>query len=466
MLPLKTLSALALVATLSACGGGGSGAPAGNALSASLTTPADLAGGLTGALALAATAAGDVAAVEFEVDGAAVGEDGSAPYEASVDTGLYAAGQHVVRARARDAAGHRSAWSTATVSFGGSAVAPAGFTRLQWISGLSRATAFAQAPDGRFFVCEQGGVLRVVRNGALTGTPFHTFQVDDAGERGLLGVALHPDFASNGWVYVYYTATSPGTHNRISRLVASGDVSSGMETVLVDLPDLSGATNHNGGALHFGPDGKLYAAVGDNANSARAPDLADVFGKMLRFNDDGTIPADNPFCGTAGTQRCAIWARGLRNPFTFAFQPGTGRLHINDVGEGTWEEINVGAAGADHGWPASEGPTSAAGIAAPLFAYRHSAASPAGSGPGGFFVGFAIAGGAFYPDAGPFPAGYRGNYFFADYGNRWIGRLDATNGHAAYAFGSVGDSPVDMLVGADGALHVLTRSGITRFSAP
>ena len=106
-------------------------------------------------------------------------------------------------------------------------------------------------------------------------------------------------------------------------------------------------------------------------------------------------------------------------------------------------------------------------MTASLFTYKHSAASPAGSGPGGFFVGFAIAGGAFYPATGAFPAGYRGSYFFADYVSRWIARLDVANGNAAYAFGSIAGQPVDVLVGQDGALYVLAHEGsITRISAP
>ena len=235
---------------------------------------------------------------------------------------------------------------------------------------------------------------------------------------------------------------------------------------MIELPALSGATNHNGGAMHFGADGKLYVAVGDNANSANAPLLTSVFGKMLRFNDDGTIPSDNPFFATQSGQAKAIWAYGLRNPFTFAVQPGTGRIHINDVGQNTWEEINLGVQGANYGWPASEGPDNVtAGVTGPLFTYKHSAASPAGSGAGGFFVGFAIAGGTFYPDAAPFPAGYRDSYYFADYVSQFVGRYDWVN-NATYAFATVNDAPVDLLTGSDGALYLLTRGGITRFSAP
>ena len=181
--------------------------------------------------------------------------------------------------------------------------------------------------------------------------------VDSAGERGLIGIALHPDFATNGFVYIYSTRIDGGSHNRISRFTAAGDVAAaGSEIALVDLPNLSGATNHNGGGMHFGSDGKLYVGVGENANSAQAQNLATPFGKLLRFNDDGTIPTDNPFYATQSGLARAIWASGLRNPFTFAVQPGTGRIHINDVGQDTWEEINLGVAGANYGWPTSEGP--------------------------------------------------------------------------------------------------------------
>ena len=117
--------------------------------------------------------------------------------------------------------------------------------------------------------------------------------------------------------------------------------------MLLDLDNLSGATNHNGGAIHFGPDGKLYIAVGENANSSNSQSINNRLGKMLRINSDGTIPADNPttfpnIVGSPTGNNRAIWAVGLRNPFTFSFQQGTGRMHINDVGEGTWEEVNLG----------------------------------------------------------------------------------------------------------------------------
>ncbi len=456
--------------TVSAPGGGGGSGDA-VAPTAVLTAPVNLAISLSNTITLTATAADNVgvASVEFEIDGAAIGTpDTTAPYQATLDTLQYASGQHVLRARSRDAAGNVSAWSSATVQFGGTRGIPAGFTSEDVVTGLIDATAIAQAPDGRFFVAQQGGALRVIRNGVLLATPFITLNVDSTGERGLIGVTLHPDFADNGWVYVYYTTPESGPHNRISRYTVNtltpDIVSAGSEVRIADLPAL-GATNHNGGAMHFGADGKLYVAVGDNNVSSKAPDLNDPFGKMLRFNEDGSIPSDNPFCTTAATLRCAIWARGLRNPYTFAFQPGSTRMHINDVGEGSWEEVNLGAAGANYGWPGSEGPVSATGITGPLFAYGHTATTPPGQGVGGFFTGCAISGGTFYGSAGPFPAPYRDSYYFADFCSRFIARLDLDSGGVS-AFGTVSSNPVDMLTGTDGALYVLTRSSLVRFRAP
>ena len=230
------------------------------------------------------------------------------------------------------------------------ATVPPGFTDSLVAAGLNNPTAMALAPDGRIFVCEQGGALRVIKNGALLPTPFLTVPVDSSGERGLLGVAFDPNFVSNQLVYIYYTATTPTLHNRISRFTAAGDVAMAGETFVMDLDNLSTATNHNGGALHFGPDGYLYVAVGDNANASNAETLANRLGKMLRISSTGTIPTDNPFFNTAAGDNRAIWALGLRNPFTFSFQPTVGRMFINDVGQSTWEEINDGIAGSNYGW--------------------------------------------------------------------------------------------------------------------
>src|SRR5688572_11256299 len=218
------------------------------------------------------------------------------------------------------------------------AVNPAGFVQSTFAGNIARPTAMEFAPDGRLFVAQQGGALRVIKDGVLLSDPFVSLPVDSSGERGLLGVAFDPNFASNNFVYVYWTATSPTLHNRVSRFTAGGDVAAaGSQVDILDLPNLSGATNHNGGAIHFGADGKLYVAVGDNANSSNSPSMSTRLGKMLRINSDGSIPSDNPFYGTATGDNRAIWATGLRNPYTFAVQPGTGRIYINDVGQNTFE---------------------------------------------------------------------------------------------------------------------------------
>ena len=327
------------------------------------------------------------------------------------------------------------------------ATLPTGFTESQ-VGGLSSPTAMELAPDGRLFVCLQGGQLRVIKNGALLATPFLTLMPNSLGERGLLGVAFDPNFLSNNFVYVYYTATSPAIHNRVSRFTANGDVAvQGSETVILDLDNLSGATNHNGGAIHFGGDGKLYVAVGENANGANSQTLNNRLGKMLRINSDGSIPSDNPFFNTATGLNRAIWALGLRNPFTFAFQPGTGRMFINDVGQNTWEEINEGIAMSNYGWPDTEGATTDPRFRTPLFSYGHGSTST---------TGCAIAGGAFYnPTTVQFPSNYVGKYFFADLCGGWIRLFDPAN-NTATGFATGINQPVDLKVGPDGSLYYLS----------
>ena len=335
------------------------------------------------------------------------------------------------------------------------ATLPAGFAETVVASGLANPTAMEFAPDGRLFVGQQGGRLRVIKNGALLATPFVTLTVNSSGERGLLGVTFDPDFATNNFVYVYYTATTPNVHNRISRFTANGDVAvASSEVVILNLNPLSGATNHNGGAIHFGEDGKLYAAVGDNANGANAQTLANLLGKILRINADGSVPTDNPFYGQAAGVNRAIWALGLRNPYTFSIEPVTGRMFINDVGQNTWEEIDEGVSGSNYGWPDTEGPTSDPRFDPPVYAYQHGAGTP---------TGCAITGGAFYnpQDVLQFPASYDGDYFFADYCSGWIYKLD-TSDLTATQFATGISSPVDLKVSDDGALYYLARgSGST-----
>jgi glucose/arabinose dehydrogenase len=328
---------------------------------------------------------------------------------------------------------------------------PAGgtFATTTVVTGLSSPVSMALVPDGRILVCEQGGTLRVVKGGALLPTPFVTLTVDAAGERGLLGVTPDPAFTTNGFVYVYYTSPTPVPHNRISRFKAAGDVAApGSETILLDLDDLSSATEHNGGALHFGPDGKLYAGVGENTHSTNAQTLTNLLGKLLRLNPDGSVPADNPLLAQTTGKNQLIWALGLRNPFTFAFQPGTGLLLINDVGQSSWEEIDKGRAGANYGWPDTEGPTTNPAYDSPLFAYPHS---------GGTVTGCAIVGAAFYnPTTPAFPSSFVGKYLFMDLCGGWIRTLDpstATVGDWLTGF----SSPVDVRVADDGTVLVLSR---------
>jgi glucose/arabinose dehydrogenase len=322
---------------------------------------------------------------------------------------------------------------------------PAGFTDTSIATGLSKPTAMAFAPDGRLFVCEQDGTLRVVKNGVLLPDPFVTLTVDSNGERGLLGVTFDPDFATNRFVYVYYTATTPTVHNRVSRFVADGDVAAPGEDILLNLETL-GATNHNGGAIHFGPDGKLYVAVGDNAVGDNAQTLENRLGKILRVNADGSIPEDNPFNATAVGDNRAIWALGLRNPYTFAFQQLSGKMFINDVGENTWEEVNLGKKGANYGWPDTEGPTSDPRFVSPLSSYRHNG------------LVCAVSGGAFHSlSQSQFPGvGYWGSYFIADFCGGWIRSL-AVGATIAGEFASGISRPVDLQSAPDGTLYYLAR---------
>jgi glucose/arabinose dehydrogenase len=328
------------------------------------------------------------------------------------------------------------------------ATLPSGFSESVVASGISSPTAMEFAPDGRLFVCQQNGQLRVIKNDVLLSTPFLTVTPDSNGERGLLGVAFDPNFSNNQWVYIYYTVPGSPAHNRVSRFTASGDLAvPGSETVVLELNNLSTASNHNGGAIHFGLDGKLYVAVGENANSANSQTLVNLLGKMLRINADASIPADNPFYNTTTGVNRAIWALGLRNPFTFAIQPGSGRMFINDVGQDSWEEINDGFAGTNYGWPTCEGACSPTNpnFRNPIYQYSHAA-------------GCAIVGGTFYnPAANQFPAEYAGVYFFADLCGAWIRKLDPANGNQVTTFATGLSSPVDLKVSADGSLYYLDR---------
>jgi glucose/arabinose dehydrogenase len=350
----------------------------------------------------------------------------------------------------------------------------------------------AFAPTGELWVLEQAGFVKHVRSDGSTHQAL-ALAVDATGERGLLGIAFHPAYDGAGpaqdHVYLYYTTrrsspTAPG-HNQVSRFTVTGAGSATpalhSELVVRALPPededgdpaTGGSTNHNGGAIHFGADGKLYVAVGDH-NYDNTPQSAHVsqtlttpFGKILRLEPSGANPSDNPFfTGSTTDWAGAAWALGLRNPFTFAFQPGSSRMLINDVGEAVWEEINDGGAGANYGWsgstaPLAEGfetpPPPWANYRDPLLAYDHTASLPSPA-------GCAITGGAFYPAAASFGAAYAGKYFFADFCGNWIRVFDPTRPGSpttpdtSTGFAeSVQANPVDLDVDAAGNLYYLSR---------
>jgi len=330
------------------------------------------------------------------------------------------------------------------------ATVPTGYEIIPIVSsGIGSPTGFALIDDGRVLVTQQTGALRIVQNGTLVATPALSLTVDSSGERGLLGVAVDPSFASNNYIYVYYTVPGSPAHNRVSRFTLTGNTA-GSELILLELNNLTSATNHNGGALHFGADGKLYIATGDNATGSNAQVLTNLHGKILRINKDGTIPTDNPFYNTATGNNRAIWTLGLRNPFSFAVQPGTGRIFINDVGQNTWEEINDGIAGSNYGWPGTEGETGNPSFRSPLLAYSH--------GNGGD-QGFAITGGVFYnPTTLTFESKYTGDYFYTDLVNGWIRSYDIGSDTSA-PFLTGADDPVGLGVAPDGSLMYVQRGG-------
>jgi glucose/arabinose dehydrogenase len=336
----------------------------------------------------------------------------------------------------------------------GAATLPQGFTDSRIVSGLTDPTDMEFAPDGRLFVAEEAGKVRIAKpDGTLATFLDISAKVDAAGERGLQALTFDPGFSTNRYVYLHYTkkatSTTP-THNRVVRVTANGNkVVAGSEKLILRLNNQT-ATNHMGGALDFGKDGKLYIATGDNARGAVAQQPTNLLGKMLRINKSGTIPTDNPFYATASANNRAIWALGLRNPFKFAVQPATGTIFVNDVGEDAWEEINQLEKGANYGWPVHEGAANDPPYVDPIFAYGHDG-DPA-------TTGCSITGGAFYnPATVQFPAEYRGDYFFADFCGGWIRSLDPATGQAS-GFATGLERPVDLEVGEDGSLYYLTRA--------
>jgi glucose/arabinose dehydrogenase len=344
----------------------------------------------------------------------------------------------------------------------GVANVPAGFTDSQVVSGVTNPTDMEFAPDGRLFVAEQAGKVRIVKTNRTIATFLNiSSKVDSTGERGLLAVAFDPNFSTNHYVYLYYTRKATATtsvHNRVVRVTASGDKAvAGSEKLIFRLNDQDDP-DHMGGALDFGKDGKLYISTGDNVGG-NTQSLQNLLGKMLRINKDGTVPTGNPFYASAMGNNRAIWALGLRNPFKFAVQPGTGIIFINDVGADAWEEINRGASGANYGWSLCEGNhdnpnrlgsvnCSAAPYTAPVHEYAHGSTDT---------TGCSITGGTFYnPATVQFPIAYVSDYFFADFCSGWIRKYDPSTGVAS-GFATGLERPIDLEVSKGGQLYYLTR---------
>ena len=362
---------------------------------------------------------------------------------------------------------------------------PANFTD-EVVASVAAPTALAFTPDGRMLIATQPGRLRVFSGGTLLPAPALDLSsvACTESERGLLGVAVDPQFAVNRFIYVYYTFKKATTCsattavNRVSRFALGGGntVDPASEAVLIDnIPSPAG--NHNGGDLQFGQDGNLYVSVGDGgcdyanitmcagANDA-ARDENVLLGKVLRITPAGAIPAGNPFTGL-GTGRCHVtgsttaarcqetFAWGLRNPFRMAFDPNAAgtRFYVNDVGQGAWEEIDEGVAGADYGWNVREGPCAngsttncgppPAGMTNPIHAYDHASTGCR-----------SITGGAFVPD-GLWPATYDGAYLFGDFVCGRIFALTRAGTRTVFADGLGAGSAVHLAFGPHGTRQAL-----------
>ena len=319
--------------------------------------------------------------------------------------------------------------------------------------GLSLPTTIAFLPGGKMLVGELGGTVQLVLPpyGHPESNPFLqlTNVAHNYSNQGLYTVAVDPAFTTNHYIYVYYTPGTPN-HDRLSRFTVNQSLTSaGNELVLYEDADASGA-DHHGGAIMFGNDHMLYLTTGEEFIGPTAQDMTSTEGKILRLDPtDGSAAPGNPFLNTPGVDP-RIWASGLRNPFRGYYDAPTGRMIIGDVGYQTTEEINIGAAGANYGWPNAEGPSNNPAYTNPVFSYPHAGHDSA------------VVGGFVYHGT-QFPSTYQGSYFYADYAQHWIRRLtfDA-NGNVTGAFNfeptdSAVDGPFGDIVylteGPDGALY-------------
>ncbi len=305
----------------------------------------------------------------------------------------------------------------------------------EFASGLSNPVEIVNANDSRLFVVQQTGSIKVLQsNGTLNSTDFLNIasKITYGGERGLLGLAFHPQYATNGYFYVYYNAATTGNITVARYSVSTGNpnvADTSSEKILLNIP--KPFSNHNGGSMHFAPDGNLWITTGDGGSGGdpnnNAQNKNSFLGKMLRIdvNSSGAynIPADNPFVGQSGVKE-EIWSFGLRNAWKFSFDLTAGNVMIADVGQNAIEEINrmpITSAGLNYGWRCYEGNSaynttgcaSSSTMTFPITTYNHSTGA------------CSITGGYVYRGS-LYPAFY-GKYIFADYCSRQIGILNNDN---------------------------------------
>jgi glucose/arabinose dehydrogenase len=346
-------------------------------------------------------------------------------------------------------------------------------------SGFSHPLGITHAGDGsgRMFIVEQGGLVKIIKSGATLTTPFLDISgllKSDSGEQGLLGIAFPRGYgAADPYVYINYTGTQGVGDTVISRYTVSSnpdmvDPASALIMMTVAQP----FSNHNGGQLAFGPDGYLYVGLGDGGSAgdpyANAQNPGELLGKMLRIDvsaGTGTygIPSGNPFAGNPA-YRPEIWALGLRNPWRFSFDPQTGDLYIADVGQDTYEEVNVqpasSAGGENYGWNILEGfhcfdttSCDSTGLTMPVVEYDHSGGN------------CSITGGAVYRGA-LFPA-MQGVYFYGDYcsgriwgmkriGSTYITRLLLETGMLISTFGDDEAGNIYVADHGSGRIYLIT----------
>src|SRR5258708_3874587 len=245
---------------------------------------------------------------------------------------------------------------------------PNGFTKTLLVSSLKNPVTFRIAPNGDIYLGQQNGQIYIYRNGALLPTPVISLSTNSTGELGLLGLELDPNFATNGYMYIAYTDSS--SFARLSRITVVNDIANPASEVVFSKGNQLANPHHSSNDVHIGPDGKLWWTVGDNVPTiSNAQNLVNIYGKIHRFNLDGTVPADNPFVMIPGAVS-SIYAYGLRNPFRFDFLPN-GKAIVADTGSSYWEELNIISKGGNYGWPFYEGFCGSCDGISPSYSYGH-----------------------------------------------------------------------------------------------